>query len=104
MRTIRAKRVMNTVRVSPGGFVPRGDVGDVGEVGGGGGGGERGEGRARPFMGSFRDRDRDARRSPFSTFSISVSVCVANCGPDSTSPAACASAVPLTYRFVRAAP
>ena len=102
MRTIRAKRVMNTVSVSPGGFVPRGEVGGVGEVEGGGG--ERGEGRARPFMGSFRDRDRDARRSPFSAFSISVSVCVANCGPDSTSPAACASAVPLTRRFVRAAP
>jgi hypothetical protein len=81
---------MNTVSVSPGGFVLRA-WGDGG-------------GRARPFAGSVRDRDRDARPSPFSAFSISVSVCVTNCGPGSTSPAAFASRATLTRRLARAVP
>ena len=72
------------VSVSPGGFVPRvgGDVGDAGT----------GDSRAAGW-------DREVRPSPFSAFSWSDSVCVANT-PGSTS-SRFASIVPLTRRFAR---
>lgn len=80
--TIRAKRVTNTVSVSPVEF------GLVLGVGAGCRDGddeeEMGDGHTCPLIRPVRDRDRDTR--PFSACSISVSTCVAN-SPGSTSPA-----------------